>query len=305
MAMDKVLPGSSRAAFDFIGQHWQGLVRVSVIPMALIFIVSWIQLQNMSGVFEFMAMQAKLGNKMDSAAMAPFFAKMSKVYALGLIPIFSFIWIFVRIVRFWKTGEGEVFGFTKGEFGATFLTIVYGLGMILLTGLVYIGALLAFALVGGVGAAIFGGTSLAVAGSFVLIVVGIVCLLGIFVFMYRFIVGLPGIALGEVPGFFSDIWPLAKGESFGLPLRLLLWTLVAAIPITIIAFMFQFPLMTEIQDQLMTQEKPEMTPALISQLMRTMIPMQIVNMILQLPLIWFSSILLTEAHFRFRKKRSV
>jgi hypothetical protein len=303
-AMEKVLPGSSRAAFDFISTHWHGLLRVSFLPMFVILIASWFQLRGLGSMLEFMALEAKLGDQMDSVMMVQFFEKMSPTYVIGLLSILAFVWNFVRIVRFWKTGEGQLFGLTQGELGATFLTAVYGFGMLLLTMAVYVGGIIGLVLLGGLGAMLLSGTILAAAGAVVLEILGLAGFLALLLFIYRFLVGLPGIALGETPGFFSDIWPLAKGESWGLPLRLMFWTIVAAIPIVIVSLIFTVPLMTEIQTQLQSQEKPEMSPEMISQMMKTMVPMQFINLVLQAPVIWFCTILMTEAHFRFRKKLS-
>ncbi len=300
--MTKVLPGSSRAAFDFVLKHWQGLLNISIVPLAIMMVVAWVQLKNMGTMFEFIAMQEKLGDKMDWAAMQPFMANLSKFYAFGLLSMVVMLWLFVRVVRFWKTGHGSTFGVTQGEIGSTFLTLIYSIGMMLLTMLVYIGGVLALLIVGGIGGAMFGNSALGVMGGIALAVLAIAALLGLFLFMYRFLVGLPGVAMGEVPGFFSDIWPLAKGESWGVPLRMLLWSLVAAIPLGILAVAFTFPLMTDIQAQLVAQDKPEMTPEMISRLMQIMGPFQIINLIVQMPLIWFFTALLSEAHYRFRAK---
>lgn len=300
--MTKVLPGSSRAAFDFVLKHWQGLLNISIVPLAIMMVIAWVQLKNMGTMFEFIAMQEKLGDKMDWAAMQPFMANLSKFYAYGLLSMVVMLWLFVRVVRFWKTGHGSTFGVTQGEIGSTFLTLIYSIGMMLLTMLVYIGGVLALLIVGGIGGAMFGNSALGVMGGIALAVLAIAALLGLFLFMYRFLVGLPGVAMGEVPGFFSDIWPLAKGESWGVPLRMLLWSLVAAIPLGILAVAFTFPLMTDIQAQLVAQDKPEMTPEMISRLMQIMGPFQIINLIVQMPLIWFFTALLSEAHYRFRAK---
>jgi hypothetical protein len=300
--MTKVLSGSSRAAFDFVLTHWRGLLNISVVPVAFILAIAWVQLKNMSTMLEFLALQAKLGDKFDLAQMGPFMANLSKFYAIGLLSMLAMVWLFVRVVRFWKTGEGTAFAVTNGEIGATFLTILYSIGIMLLTMLVYIGGGIVIALLAGLGAAIFGDSALGVVGGVALVILAIAALLGLFLFMYRFLVGLPGVAMGEVPGFFSDIWPLAKGESWGVPLRIILWSLVAAIPILVLSMTFTFPVMTDIQTQLVALDKPEMTPDMISNLMKTMVPLQIVNLVIQMPIIWFFSVLLSEAHYRFRAK---
>ena len=73
-------------------------------------------------------------------------------------------------------------------------------------------------------------------------------------------------------------------------------------PIFILALAFTFPLMNDIQAQLVAQDKPEMSPEMISRVMQTMAPMQIVNLVVQMPMMWFFTALLSEAHYRFRAK---
>ncbi len=300
--MTKVLPGSSRAAFDFVLTHWQGLLNISVVPMAIILVITWFQLKGMGAMLEIIALQEKLGDKLNFEQLGPMMANLSKFYAIALLSLVVMVWLFVRVVRFWKTGQGSAFGLTQGEIGATFLTILYGIGMMLLSMVAYIAGVIALVIVGGIGGAILGDSALGVIGRIVLVFVGIAAVIGLLLFMYRFLVGLPGVAMGEVPGFFSDIWPLAKGESWGVPLRMILWSVVAAIPIFILALAFTFPLMNDIQAQLVAQDKPEMSPEMISRVMQTMAPMQIVNLVVQMPMMWFFTALLSEAHYRFRAK---
>ena len=300
--MDKVLPGVSRSAMAFIVEHWLPLLKISALPLTIILAVAFYQLQGMGTMMQFIVMQSQQGDKMDPAAVSQMISALTPIYAAGLLSVFAFVWMFVRIVRFWKNGVGSLLGLTSGEVGATFMTLVYGLGIMLLTLLVYFAGAFALALIVGLGATILGNSALAIAGSILAVFVGILAMFGLIVFMYRFFVGLPGVALGEVPGFFSDIWPLAKGESYGIPLRLVLWSAVAMIPIFIIGSMFSYPLFSEIAEQLKTQ--PTLSPDMIAHIMKTMAPLQVVNLILQTPLIWLTTILLTDAHFRFRKKLS-
>ncbi len=302
--MTKVLPGSSRAAFDFVLKQWRGLINISLMPMAIILIVSWYQLQGLGTIFEFIAMQAKMGDKMEMAQIAPLMENLMKFYAVGFLALIAMVWLFVRVVRFWKTDQGSAFAVTQGEIGSTFLTILYGLGMLLLTTLLYVAGIVAFAIIAGIGGANLGGSNLGALGAIILGLVAVAMVLGLVLFLYRFLVGLPGVAMGETPGFFSDIWPLAKGESWGVPSRLLLWSLVAMIPFGILALTFSVPLMSEVQAQLMAQDKPQVTPDMLARIVQTMAPLQIINLLIQMPLIWFFSALLSEAHYRFRAKLS-
>jgi hypothetical protein len=302
--MNKVLPGSSREAFDFIVSHWRGLLNISILPLIIITAVAWYQISGMAPMFEFLAAQDMQHGQMDSAELYSRMSSMGPFYAVGLISLAAFVWLFVRIVRFWKSGEGSMFAITEGEVGATFKTIGYGVGMMLLTLLVYIGGIIGFAVLAMIGAAIFSNSALVGIGIFLFVIAGALALIALLVFMYRFLVGLPGVALGESPGFFSDIWPLSKGESFGLPLRIVIWTVVGLIPIMIFAFAITIPLSADIQIQLKGQNPPHMTPEMVSHFFKVMAPLQVINMALQVPMIWFMTVLLTVAHFRFRKKLS-
>ena len=162
--MTKVLPGSSRAAFDFVLTHWQGLLNISVVPMAIILVITWFQLKGMGAMLEIIALQEKLGDKLNFEQLGPMMANLSKFYAIALLSLVVMVWLFVRVVRFWKTGQGSAFGLTQGEIGATFLTILYGIGMMLLSMVAYIAGVIALVIVGGIGGAILGDSALGVIG---------------------------------------------------------------------------------------------------------------------------------------------
>ena len=122
------------------------------------------------------------------------------------------------------------------------------------------------------------------------------------VFPFRFLVGLPGVAMGQSPDFFGQLWPLAKGESLALPLRMMFWSLVFAIPIWLAAgvvFLFYMPELATLFDA--GQSAPP-DPALIVTLIKPLMPLQLIWILFQIPVIWFFSILLAEAHARLERR---
>ena len=66
--------------------------------------VAFYQLQGMGTMMQFIVMQSQQGDKMDPAAVSQMISALTPIYAAGLLSVFAFVWMFVRIVRFWKNG---------------------------------------------------------------------------------------------------------------------------------------------------------------------------------------------------------
>jgi hypothetical protein len=191
----------------------------------------------------------------------------------------------------------------KKSIGAGLMTLVYGLGIGALTFVAYFGAVLAFALVMIVLSFILGGNE---AVAMVLVFLGIAGIVaGLYWFMFRFMVGLPGVALGHSPDFFKDMWPLAKGESWGVPLRMLLASLVAYVPMILILLVFGGTLFSDyiniLTQQTANDNPAEVFPAL-ADFMEGMAPLMVPMMLVFAPFMWFMTLLLAIAFQRFRAR---
>lgn len=297
--MAKVLPGSSRESFTFIMSHWRGLLNVSILPLVLIAILTWLQLGGMGPMFEaYIAEFSKPNAPLDAALSAELTLALPRYYALGLLILIITAWKYVRIVQFWRRGQGEILAIAPGEVQATARTIFYGIGMLALTALLYVALTIVAMIIGYVA---LKGLS-ASAGQAVAMIIGIAEILLLGVFLYRFLVGLPGVALGERPNLFHDIWPLARDENWGLPMRQLFWFVVGLIPVFIVSGVFYVPLLQDVIAQIEGNATARLSTDLMARIVTSMGTMQFINLILQIPVMWFGIILSGVAHFRFRAK---
>jgi hypothetical protein len=124
-------------------------------------------------------------------------------------------------------------------------------------------------------------------------------------FFFRFAVGLPGVALGHSPDFFKDMWTLAKGETWGVPLRMLLATLIMYVPMTIIFAIFLLPSMLELINNpalKLGNDDPFATMPLMADMMDHMAPVTVLMGLITMPYYWFVMLLLAIAFDRFRQR---
>ena len=304
---DKVLPGASREALAFIAMHWKNLLKMSVLPFAVYLAVAVFQLRNMGNLYR------NMGSMTDAQSLNPNFmgeymrgmgvSMIGSLLAFGLLGL-----LFAQIIRFHKTGEAKWLMTDKAGIAAGLMTLVYGIGISMLTMLVYFGSILGFGILAVIFGLIFGALlgSNAIAGVLAAIIgiTGIFAILaGLYWFMFRFMVGLPGVALGSSPDFFKDMWPLSKGESWGLPLRMILATLIAYVPMLFVLAIFAGPsfmdMITNVSKLENTNDPAAMFP-IMADLMDQMLPATVAMMVVYVPFMWFMTLLLGIAFQRFR-----
>jgi multisubunit Na+/H+ antiporter MnhG subunit len=224
----------------------------------------------------------------------------------GLASGLAMVWLFVRIVRFYALGEMPWLGLSKATVVATLMTLLYALGIYMLVFVVSIPAAIIVMISAAFAEATYG-TSAGAGAAIFLFVAPAMLAIGVAMpwIACRLIVGLPPVALGKSPDFMKDMWQLSSGETWGLPLRLLAINL-AALPIFgLAALAIMWPVFSE----LLTPAKGVPAGTFPLELFQTaiaqMLPGQAVFFALQLPLIWFATLVLTEANRRFLNRRSL
>jgi hypothetical protein len=305
--MVKVLPGTSRAAFSFVTAHWASLLKISVMPMLLVFAIGYFQSQNIGLTLEFLASRQQNGGQVDPEISSQFLSSMISTIAFGVLAWSFLTWLFVRTVRFWKTGEAEFLSLKSGELSATFWTFLYLIVIGLLTFFFYVAVIIILGLLAFLFGSLLSAPASAMSPTNPLIHIALFASISVVLvlmmwFMYRFLVGLPGVALGERPHLFSDMWPLSKGETWGTVIRIGVTALLCSIPLFIIYALFSGPLMQDTIQQVLAQPMQKVTPEILHRYMNRMMPIQVAGFILQLPLIWVTTIILTEAYTRFRAR---
>lgn len=309
--MQKVLSGANREALGFIGANWLGLLKMSVIPVLFQMAVGFWQIRNMGEFYR------KIGAITPGGIPGPEFirtyvAMMGVSFFGSIVALCLLGLLFVQVVRFRRGGAVSWLPMDKASWGAGVMTIVYAIGIGLLTMLAYFAAAIAMMIAFGILAVVFqivtsggsGGAGTVLGVLFViLVIVAVVAFL--FWFFFRFAVGLPGVALGHSPDFFKDMWTLTKGESWGVPLRMLLATLIMYVPMTILFAVFLLPSLFETGAKIGQQAgdpNPFAMMPLLADMMDHMAPVTILMGLIMMPYNWFVMLLLAIAFDRFRQR---
>lgn len=301
---EKVLPGSSREALSFIAAHWRELLKMSVLPFGIYAATAAFQLHSMAEVYRNLG-EMLPGSNPGADFMAAYMRNMALSMVVSLLGACLFGMLFVQIVRFHKTGVSGWFLHDKAGITAGLMTIVYGIGISLLTLVAYVAGIFVIMIPMAILGAIFGnGTAGGAIIAFFAVCAVLALVAGLCWFMCRFIVGLPGVAQGSSPDFFKDMWPLARGESWGVPLRMMLATVTADVLILPILAVFVAPAWLHMMASLPEQNSDNGAAIfpLMADMMDQMVPATAVAMIVSVPFVWFTSLLLTIAFQRFRAR---
>lgn len=303
--MDKVLPGTTHEVLGFMTRRWADLLQVTILPMAILVAVGIAQYLAIWPLFEsFFDMAA--GGQVDPRMFGKFMQFYGFIALGGLISMLVLVWLYVRIVRLHALDENYWVGLNGTVVKATLMTTIYGIGIYLLTMVAYVAAAIV--------SMILVAASVAIAAAadsgwiqvlFAILAIPVFTALPLFLiwFFCRFMVGLPAVALGRSPDFFSEMWALSKGETWGVPLRLLFGFLiffVIAIPVMVLAM---WPMMSEIFELAKTQEGGRPSPEMFMTMANRMVPVQAAMLVIQIPFIWYSVLIFAEAYRRFTAKR--
>jgi hypothetical protein len=309
--MQKVLTGASREALGFIGANWMGLLKMSMIPVLVQMLVGFWQISNMGAFYRKFGDLAQ-GGQAGAEFMSSYLRMMAVSFVGSILALCLMGLLFVQVVRFRKGGVVSWLPMDKASWGAGVMTIVYAIGIALLTMLAYVAAALAMMIAFGILAVLFalvtsggsGGAGAVLGVLFtILIVVAVVAFL--FWFFFRFAVGLPVVALGHSPDFFKDMWTLSKGETWGVPLRMLLATLIMYVPMTILFAIFLLPRMMEVGAKIGQQAgdpNPLAMMPMMADMMDHMAPVTVLMGLIMMPYNWFVMLLLAIAFDRFRQR---
>ena len=296
---EKVIPGTSRAAISFMIRNWWGLILVSILPMAILFGLGILIYQVFGNLIDFLSTIDFNNKQVVAEIMNKYLRLMPLLLMTEIVALFVFAWLFVRIVRFWKNQDPNILIGSKGEFAAVLYTILYGLGIGALTMLAYFAVIIVAIITGLI---IVGLGKLFFVFYFLLIPLALGAYFSLIWFACRFYVGMPAVALGETPDFFTELWTLSNGESFAVPLRLIVSLIVISLPFYVVFFLFMIPAMKPLQDAIMSSPNHQITPEMLKQLWHMMLPLQIIGAIFYFVMIAYFSIFFAEAHARLRAK---
>jgi hypothetical protein len=305
--MEKVLSGASREALGFIGNNWAGLLKMSVIPVLFQMLLSVWQIHQMGSFYRTLG-EMTPGSNPGNAFMSAYIGMMGTSLFGGILAVCLMGLLFVQVIRFRKTGVANWILTDKPGIKAGLLTLAYAIGIMMLTMLVYVGAIIVVAILAGIVGAVLhamGALGALIGILFFFLVMGVVVFL--YWFAFRFFVGLPGVALGHSPDFFRDMWPLSKGESWGVPLRMFLATMIIYVPLGIIMFIFMIPVFSEIVNNPALRpgnDNPLAMMPIMANIMERMAPVSMITSLVLMPFMWFAMLLLGIAFDRFLARTS-
>jgi hypothetical protein len=304
--MQKVLPGASREALGFIAQHWKSLVQMSVIPMLAYLVLMYVQLSSLVGFYREMGAMMENGN-LNPAFMTSYMNAMGINFVVSIIGGALMTSLFVQIIRFQK-GHAAQWLLTGAEaWKAAGMVFVYLLGIMMLTFVAYfvgvIVIMVAALIVGFLLSLVVGSDGAGVVAALLGVVAGVSVLFGLLWFMFRFLAGLPGVALGHSPDFFKDLWQLPRGETWGLPLRALAAMIVFCIPLLIVLFIVVAPVFEQLTNT-SSMNSDAAVFAIMADMMERMAPYSVILMFIYMPFVWFMSLLLGIAFQRFRERQT-
>lgn len=283
-------------------QNLAALLQISVLPVAVFALSFILQLVMMRGLMaDLLALQG--GAPVDPAQLAPMFRAQGLMFAAGLPGVIAYVWLYVRIVRLYALGEMEWLGLTATTIKATLMTLVYGIGIYMLTMVVYLVLLVAVIIPVAIIAALAGTSA---AG--VIWIVGftsagfLAAVLFLIWFMCRLLAGLPAVALGASPDFMKDMWRLTAGESWGLPLRLFASQLLMLAVLVPIYGYLVWHFFATTQDAANFSRDGNISPEFILDQIGNAMPLMAILGLLNIPWFWFVALLFAETFSRFKQR---
>jgi hypothetical protein len=300
--MAKVLRGSSRQAWFFLRDNWQDLAKLSALPMLLLFASIFLQAFLIAGGYRDLAARAGNGTIREEFPQLLTLQKTSNLL-VGLVTFLIFSWLFALIVRFTRTREAAWLARDSESIKAILMTILYGAGIFLLIFLVQLVTVtmivLSFSM-------LFDFMQTRTLQGFPVYIAFVITFIPFWLqywLLLRLLVGLPAVSFGNSPHFLRDFWRLAKGESWGLPLRMLPPGLLAFVIMAAIVYVAAWPVIGVLMGQSSGGSGEADAFLLLADATSWMTYYAGLLIIVFLPFFWFFTLLLTTAYHRFSQRQ--
>jgi hypothetical protein len=298
--MNTNLRGTLRAALRVSLQHWRGLTAVSALPFFVASIVSTIQLWQMRDIY----VAGLVANLTPTPATQANVQDLVEGHGFLFLGFFIFTalimaWHFTRIVHFWKSGKAETFRIMPGELHETAAIVVYALFVGLALFATYFLAVVIVVLAAQALSIL--GVSV---GAIELIdgLVSLAALLALVAVAMRFLIGFPGIAQGGTPRPMRDLWPLAKGATFGLTWRAIVLLLGFVIVSIVLLVTFMLPFLAGSGSEIVNPKTYEIGPEAAQAIAAVLAPAQVVGQLIRAVFLVFFTTFLTLAFSRLTHK---
>lgn len=299
--MAAILSGSSRTAVRYMRTHWLELSQTNMLPFLAIMAIlatEFAMFGNLLTNILAMVEEEQVANSLYLDVLK--FQGLSLLFTLGIG--FISAWQFVRIIRLYLRAELNWIGLNKPVIIATLMTMLYALGIALISSLAFIAGVFVIAvpiaLIAAVGDAHPAWGMMAVPLMFA-------AMAGVVWFACRFAIGLPAVAMDETPDFFKDLWGISKGETWGYPLRLLGAMVVLFIVLIPVSITYGFFVFGKIWVDLTAEPGPSaLSPELLRSLFDNLLVGQLLWGAIMQPVTWYFALLTAECYRRFKARRS-
>jgi hypothetical protein len=137
---------------------------------------------------------------------------------------------------------------------------------------------------------------------FVLGIVSFAAMLVLAAVAMRFLIGFPGIAQGGTPRPMRDLWPLAKGATFGLTWRAIALFAVFVVVSIILLVAFMLPFLAGSGSEIVNPTTYEIGPDAAQAIAAILAPAQIIGQVIRAVFLVFFATFLTLAFSRLTHK---
>lgn len=294
--LEKVIPGASADAASFVGAKLGALFKLSVLPL-LAFGITW-----------YVSWWIELAQLKQQAATGTYPSNFSWLsianFLLSIVDSLVSIWWFAKVVNLRLSAANKELENVPIKLSNIAYAALYTLGLALL--LVVIASPFYGVITLATGS--FGSSSIHLnlsRMSFFAFFVSMACIfvLGFWVFC-KYSIALPGVVIGERPHFFKDIWKFSEGESWAVPLRILLW---GGIFLVVTSFVILPLVKMSVSSMLPVFDQPTTAAEQIElyiKMSSAFLPIQLLMLLFQVPFYWFLTFLFTEGYLRFKKRQA-
>lgn len=299
--MASILSGSSRMALRYMRTHWLELIQINLLPFVAIMAILATEFAMFGALLSSILAMVEQ-EQVDSSIYLDVlkFQGMSLLFTLGIG--FISAWQFVRVTRLYLRAELAWIGLDMPVLIATLMTMLYALGIALISSLAFVASVFVVAIPVALIAAV---SDAHPAWGVSAVPLMLAAMVGFVWFACRLAIGLPAVALGETPDFFKDLWGISKGETWGYPLRLLAAMAVLFAVLIPVAVLYGFFVFGKVWMDLTAEPGLDsISPEFLRSLFDNLLWGQFLWGAIMQPVTWYFALLTAECYRRLKTRRS-
>ena len=313
--MAHALTGSIHTSVSWVKKNWANLLQVTAIPILLTAFILGFFLYHFSSLFHQLSVMAGQQAATDPEAARQAISAIIKfqltTIAGSLLLMLVSAMIFVRIIRLFVLGEKDWWPFSAGVLKATMWSVLYILGIYIITLIAVVLIMLVFGIIGGTGLVLLGANP----GGTATFMASIVAIAGLLAFLFlvlavplRLLAGFAVVALGKRPDFMRDMWQLSKGCTWALVWRILAISVLLYLFMLVVFLLISgnslWVAITEISAMPQNAEPdPAQVFKIMAPLVKTMLSAGLVTFIVSVPFTWVAVVWLGEVNRRLLEIR--